>query len=121
VTAPSPWVRGRVLYHLHALAAAAVPAVNANVRAAEPCDRGFRRLARWIDHVARLGCGGVLLTPVCVSSTHDYDTVDPYRIDQRLGDEEDFAAFVDACHARDLRTLELTLDVDLAPIQPRAG
>jgi glycosidase len=44
----------------------------------------------------------VLLTPIFVSSTHGYDTVDPFRIDQRLGDEEDFAAFVDACHERDL-------------------
>jgi glycosidase len=37
--------------------------------------------------VAGLGCGGILLTPVFVSMTHGYDSVDCFRIDQRMGDE----------------------------------
>src|SRR6185503_11461197 len=96
------WLPGRVLYHMHGLAAAGVPAANPDVDATGPCGRGLRVLQRWLDHVAALGCGGVLLTPVFVSSTHGYDTVDPFRIDQRLGDDGDFAAFAEACHARDL-------------------
>jgi cyclomaltodextrinase / maltogenic alpha-amylase / neopullulanase len=97
------WVAGRALYHLHSLGAAGAPAANPDVAAATPSGRGLQELQRWLDHVAGLGCGGVLLTPIFVSSTHGYDTVDPFRIDQRLGDEGDFAAFADACHARDLR------------------
>lgn len=76
------------LYQLHSLGAAA--------------GGGFAVLGRWLDHVAWLGCGGVLLTPVFASSTHGYDTVDPFRIDPRLGDEEDFVAFAGACHERGL-------------------
>jgi glycosidase len=95
-------MRGRVLYHLHSLGAAGVPGTNPDPEAAEPSGRGLRRLEGWLDHVRSLGCGGVLLTPICVSSTHGYDTVDPFRIDQRLGDEGDFAAFAAACHDRDL-------------------
>src|SRR4051812_41771355 len=94
---------GRTLYQLHSLGAAGSPAVNPDVDATEACGRGLRVLERWLDHVAGLGCGGVLLTPIFVSSTHGYDTADPFRIDQRLGDDRDFDAFVAACHGRDLR------------------
>jgi cyclomaltodextrinase len=99
------WLPDRVFYHLHSLGAAGAPAVNPDVDAGEPCGRGLRVVKGWLDHVAGLGCGGVLLTPVFVSGTHGYDTIDPFRIDQRLGDEGDFAAFVEACHALDLRVV----------------
>jgi cyclomaltodextrinase / maltogenic alpha-amylase / neopullulanase len=108
VSGPVPvpdWVPGRVLYHLHSLGAAGAPAANPDVSAGDHCGRGLRMLQGWLDHVAELGSGGVLLTPIFVSSTHGYDTVDPFRIDQRLGDERDFAAFAAACHERDLRVV----------------
>lgn len=34
------------------------------------------------------------------AESHGYDTVDPFRIDRRLGDEGDLVAVADACHAR---------------------
>ena len=73
--------------------------------AATPSGRGLRRLQEWLGHVASIGCDGVLLTPIFVSSTHGYDVADPFRIDQRLGDDDDFAQFADACHARGLRLI----------------
>ena len=98
-------IAGRVVYHLHSLGAAGVPAVNADAAAAEPSGRGLHRLEGWLDHVRDLGCGAVLLTPIFVSSTHGYDTVDPFRIDQRLGDQDDFRRFAEACHERGLDLL----------------
>src|SRR5213596_696350 len=91
-----------VWYQIHSLGAAGVSAANPDVAAAAAPGDGLNRLVPWLDHVADLGCQGVLLTPIFVSSTHGYDTVDPFRIDRRLGDERDFTAFVDACHERDL-------------------
>src|SRR4051794_30406002 len=79
---------GRVLYHVHSLAGAA--------------GEGFHALERAADHAADLGAGAVLLTPIFASSSHGYDTIDPFRIDPRLGDENDFDEFVDHCHHRDL-------------------
>jgi cyclomaltodextrinase len=99
---PVDWSPGRALYQLHTLGAAGVPAVNPDVDADSPSGRGFEVLRGWVDHVATLGFGGALLTPAFVSSTHGYDTADPFRIDQRLGDEHDFGAFIDECHGRDL-------------------
>jgi cyclomaltodextrinase len=85
------WRPGRTLYQLHSLGAAG--------------GRGFGALQGWLDHVAALGCGGVLLTPIAESSTHGYDTVDPLRVDPRLGGDDDFDRFVAACHERDLHVV----------------
>lgn len=101
----SEGLAGRTIYHLHALGAAGVAPVNPDPAATVPCDRGLERLRPWLDHVAALGAGAVLLTPIFASSTHGYDTVDAFRIDPRLGDDADFDRFVQACHERDLRLL----------------
>src|SRR3954451_13092085 len=92
-----------VWYQIHSLGAAGVPGANPDVDAGGPSGDGLRRLIPWLHHVADLGCHGVLLTPIFVSSTHGYDTVDPYRIDQRLGDDSAFDDFVAACHDRGLK------------------
>ena len=85
------WVAGRTIYQIHALRAAA--------------DGGLRRLTGWLDHVADLGCGAVLLTPIHSSSRHGYDTVDAFALDERLGSDADLDQFVEACHERDLKLL----------------
>ena len=88
---PPEWVRGRTIYHLHALGAAG--------------GRGLPALTGWLDHVADLRCGAVLLTPIHASSTHGYDTVDAFAVDERLGSEADLDAFIAGCHDRGLRVL----------------
>lgn len=60
------------------------------------------RLLPWLDHAVELGCNGLLLGPIFASTSHGYDTLDHFRIDPRLGDDADFAALVDAAHARGL-------------------
>ena len=45
----------------------------------------------------------MLLTPIHASARHGYDTLDPFRLDERLGTDDDFDRFVAACRARDLR------------------
>ena len=65
----------------------------------------LRHLPGWLDYAVDLGANGLALGPVFASATHGYDTTDHYRIDPRLGDAADFAALVDAAHARGLRVL----------------
>ena len=65
----------------------------------------LRRLMGWLDYAIELGTSGLLLGPVFASQTHGYDTVDQFRIDPRLGGEEDFDALVAACSQRGLRLL----------------
>lgn len=102
---PPGWTAGRTWYQIHALRALGCPDANPAPHADAPVDHRLRRLEPWLDHVADLGAGGLLLTPIFASLTHGYDTVDPFRVDQRLGDDEDVAWLVAACQDRDLRLL----------------
>jgi cyclomaltodextrinase len=65
----------------------------------------LRRLEGWLDDVIALGANGLALGPIFASSTHGYDTLDYFRIDERLGDESDFASLVAAAHDRGIRVL----------------
>ncbi|MEQ8848141.1 alpha-amylase family glycosyl hydrolase [Botrimarina sp.] len=60
-------------------------------------------LVGWLDYLVGLGVTGVLLGPVFESETHGYDTVDPLRVDRRLGDEADLVALFEECHRRSLK------------------
>jgi glycosidase len=73
-----------------------------------PPDAGehrLRRIADWFDHAIQLGASGIALGPIFASRTHGYDTTDHYRIDPRLGDDDDFDYLVDEAHRRGLRVL----------------
>jgi glycosidase len=65
----------------------------------------LRRIPEWFDHAIALGASGVALGPIFAARTHGYDTTDYYRIDPRLGDEEDFEYLVTEAHRRGLRVL----------------
>ena len=51
------------------------------------------------------GASGIALGPIFASRTHGYDTTDHYRIDPRLGDDDDFDYLVTEAHQRGLRVL----------------
>ncbi|MEV0405205.1 alpha-amylase family protein [Actinoallomurus sp. NPDC050550] len=63
------------------------------------------RLADWLDYLVALGCNGLALGPVFASETHGYDTVDHFRIDPRLGEEEDLLRLVEQASRRGVRVL----------------
>lgn len=65
--------------------------------------RGLDHLVDWLDYVVDLGCSGILLGPVFASTSHGYDTVDHFRIDPRLGDDESFDRLIAAARRRGLR------------------
>ncbi|MHC3472675.1 alpha-amylase family glycosyl hydrolase [Streptomyces sp. 7R007] len=65
----------------------------------------LRRLEPWLDYLVELGCDGLALGPVFASSTHGYDTVDHFRIDPRLGTDDDFDDLVAACRRRGVKLL----------------
>jgi cyclomaltodextrinase / maltogenic alpha-amylase / neopullulanase len=65
----------------------------------------LRRVIDWLDHAIGLGASGLALGPVVASRTHGYDTTDHYRIDPRLGTEDDFDALIAEARRRGLRVL----------------
>ncbi|OBA57980.1 alpha-amylase [Mycobacterium sp. 1100029.7] len=70
-----------------------------------PGEHRLRRLVEWLDHAIELGASGIALGPIFASRTHGYDTTDHYRIDPRLGDDDDFDHLVGEAHRRGLRVL----------------
>ncbi|MDZ7577427.1 MAG: alpha-amylase family glycosyl hydrolase, partial [Candidatus Nanopelagicales bacterium] len=62
--------------------------------------RTLRYLEPWLDYAIELGCSGLALGPVFESVSHGYDTIDHFRIDPRLGSQEDFDSLVTAAHDR---------------------
>ncbi|MGH3960322.1 alpha-amylase family protein [Mycobacterium sp.] len=71
----------------------------------KPDEHRLRRITEWFDHAIELGASGIALGPIFASRTHGYDTTDHYRIDPRLGDEDDFDVVVTEAHRRGLRVL----------------
>jgi cyclomaltodextrinase / maltogenic alpha-amylase / neopullulanase len=71
----------------------------------DPHEHRLRRIAGWLDHAIQLGASGIALGPIFASRTHGYDTTDHYRIDPRLGDDDDFDYLVAEAHRRGLRVL----------------
>lgn len=65
----------------------------------------LRRVVGWLDHAVRLGASGIALGPIFASRTHGYDTSDHFRIDPRLGDDDDFDHLVAEARRRGLRIL----------------
>jgi cyclomaltodextrinase len=97
------WIDHAIWWHAYPLGF-----VGAEREALPPGSAPVHRLDRftpWLDHLLELGCSGLALGPVFASESHGYDTVDPFRIDPRLGDDGDFDALVARCRERGIRIL----------------
>jgi len=59
-----------------------------------------------LDYLSDLGVNALLLNPVFqASANHRYNTYDYYRIDPKLGTEQDFRALLDAAHDRGMKLI----------------
>ena len=87
-----------IWWHVYPLGACGAPIRQA----AGPLEHRLQRLDPWLDYVIELGCSGLLLGPIFESTTHGYDTLDHFRIDPRLGDDEDFDHLMAECNRRGL-------------------
>jgi glycosidase len=92
------WVEQSIWWHVYPLGFTGAP-----LRTAHDVQPRLRHVEAWLDYAVELGMSGLFLGPVFASETHGYDSLDQYRIDPRLGDEQDFDRLVAACRARGLR------------------
>ena len=65
----------------------------------------FGKIEENISAIADEGFSAVLFNPLFESERHGYDTVDFYKIDRRLGTNEEFRALVEAFHAAGIRVV----------------
>jgi glycosidase len=95
------WSEHAIFWHVYPLGFVGAPPEAGDP---EPVPR-LRRLTGWLDHLIELGANGLLLGPVFASGTHGYDTVDHFRVDPRLGTEDDLLALVEEAHGRGIRVV----------------
>jgi len=93
------WFESAIFYHIYAISLAKAPFQNDYAFQG----RAVSEIKKWLPHIKRLGCDAVLLSPVLKSRTHGYDVTDYYSIDNRVGTNEEFAAFVKAFHKEGVR------------------
>ena len=93
------WYDNTVFYHMYPLGMSGAPFEN---RAPE-VEHRFNELKEWLPHIRELGCGAVYIGPLFESTTHGYDTRDYYKVDRRLGDNQDFKEFVNLAHELGLK------------------
>lgn len=67
--------------------------------------RRLHKISEEIPHLKELGVRAVIFNPLFESETHGYDTVDFYKIDRRLGTNEDFKSLVEELHKADIRVV----------------
>lgn len=95
------WVKHTVWWQVYPLGFCGAPIREADMT---PAPR-LRRLQGWLDYAVDTGVTGLLLGPIFASQSHGYDSVDQFRLDPRLGGDEDFDALISACKKRGLRVL----------------
>ncbi len=94
------WPKNAVFYHLFPLGCLDAPPRRLSD---DGVTHRLRDLEAWLDHLEDLGVDALLLGPVFDSSSHGYDVAGYFRVDSRLGDEEDLAGFSRALHERGIR------------------
>ena len=94
------WFDNAVVYQIYPLGLCGAPLDNDG----DPQHR-ILKLVDWVEHIKETGADTVLLNPVFDSDRHGYDTRDYYKVDPRLGTNEDLAAVCKAFHQAGLRVM----------------
>lgn len=102
------WAENSVFYQIVPIGLCGAPRVNPAPPEDEPDKHTVSRLGKlsdWIPHLQKLNVNALYLSPVFLSDSHGYDTRDYRRIDNRLGTNADFRAFVEQCHAAGIKVV----------------
>ena len=94
------WFDRAIVYQIYPLGLCGAPEYNDGVR-----EHRILKLLDWVEHIKALNMNCVLLNPVFESDKHGYDTRDYFRVDCRLGTNEDLKKVCDAFHAAGIRVM----------------
>ena len=94
------WLQNAVLYQIYPLGFCGAPLENHGETASR-----LSKIEDWIDHICSLGVTAVLLNPLFESDAHGYDTRDYFKVDSRLGTNEDLRQLTARLHERGLKVV----------------
>ena len=87
------WYDNAVFYYIHPLSLCGCEHESIETKGSH-----FDKLAEWAKHAKDMGCNAIFIGPVFTTEAHGYGINDYYKIDQRLGTNEDFKSWVAGCH-----------------------
>lgn len=96
-----PWYEKAVFYHIYPLGMCGAPKQN---EGGTPAGR-MKELVNFIPHMKRLGVTGLYIGPLFESVGHGYETTDYYKVDTRLGTNEDFKLFTQKCQEKGIHVV----------------
>ena len=95
------WYEDAVFYHIYTLSLTRSPFHNDYSNQAHE----FSEIEKWLPHIKALGCNSVLFNPLFKSRSHGYDVTDYYKVDDRIGTNEEFRSFVRSFHENGIRVV----------------
>ena len=94
------WTNESVFYQIYPLGAFGAPFKNDGI-----LEHRILKMEDYIPGLKKLGIDCVLMNPLFQSHTHGYDTIDPKKLDVRLGKNEDLKTIVQKLHDHSIRIL----------------
>ena len=94
------WAYKSVFYQIYPLGFCGAPFENDGIKA----DR-LKSISKWIPHIKKLGANAIYFSPLFESDTHGYNTRDFFRVDTRLGTNDDLKALVKELHENDIKVV----------------
>lgn len=93
------WIKEGIFYQLYPLGFCGVLDQG---KVYEEVNR-IQKVEKWIKHLKEMNVNIIYFGPVFESSNHGYDTKDYYKIDKRLGKNEDFKELCIKLHENNIR------------------
>ncbi|MGN1115732.1 MAG: alpha-amylase family glycosyl hydrolase [Candidatus Ornithomonoglobus sp.] len=94
------WAFKSVFYQIYPLGFCGAPFENDGL----PVNR-IEKVKEWIPHIKKTGCNAIYFSPVFESDTHGYNTRDFFKIDTRLGTNDDFKSVVKELHENGIKVV----------------
>ncbi len=94
------WAYESVFYQIYPLGLCGAPFENDGV-----LEHRILRVLDFIPHIEKLGCNAVYFSPLFESDTHGYNTRDYFKVDTRLGTNEDFKKVCDTLHKKGIKVI----------------
>lgn len=94
------WIDHAVLYQIYPLGFCGAPAENNGI-----LTHRLEKIREWIPHLKRLGVDGIYFSPLFESDRHGYDTRDFFRVDTRLGTNDDLRVLCRELHENGIRII----------------
>ncbi len=99
----SHWIEKTNIYHIYPLGFCGCERFRSE--AAELPKGRILKVLEWIPHLKKMNFNAVYFGPVFESFEHGYDTTDYYKIDKRLGTNDEFKTVCDELHKNGIRVI----------------